>query len=142
MKRWLALALAALPLMDLGTFFYVAERIGYGAAIAALVIAGVAGIALIRVQGFRALFELPQALVAGAGFGFHRWLRRQFGYIAAGVLLAMPGFLSDILAVLIIMVQVFVPAPTPPPPSSSPPPTPPSGRILEGEFRTEKPPRA
>lgn len=146
MRRWLAIALIVLPLAELGSFFYVAERIGYGVALAALVIAGITGIALIRVQGFRALFELPQALLAGGGpFGFKRWLRRQLGYIAAGVLLVVPGFLTDGLALLIIMVQLFVPAPpTPPaaPPPAAPPSPGPSGRILEGEYRTEKPPRA
>lgn len=159
MKRWLAVALLVLPLAELGVFFYVAERIGYGFAIGEQIAAGIVGVALIRLQGFRALFELPQALLAGGGFGFNRWLRRQLGYIAAGVLFFIPGFLTDIVAILIILVQLFVPAAAPtagtstdpdpqgrgPGPIDAPksqPQRPPRGRILEGEFRREKPPRA
>lgn len=167
MKRWLAFALVVLPLAELGTFFYVAERIGYGVAIGALIATGIIGVALIRLQGFRALFELPQALLASGGFGFNRWLRRQLGYIAAGVLFFIPGFLTDLIAILIILVQLFVPAPprsvrVPPFESRRPgdadagdatpinqtaaprpdPQRPPRGRILEGEYRSEKPPRA
>lgn len=164
MKRWLALALLLLPLAELGSFFYVAERIGYGAAVGVLIAAGIIGIALIRLQGFRALLELPQALLAG--FGFNRWLRRRLGYIAAGVLFFIPGFLTDLVAILIILAQLFVPAPprsigAPPfeprrpggdvddptsinhtDPFQPSPQRPPRGRILEGEYRAEKPPRA
>lgn len=159
MKRWLAVALLVLPLAELGVFFYVAERIGYGFAIGEQIAAGIVGVALIRLQGFRALFELPQALLASGGFGFNRWLRRQLGYIAAGVLFFIPGFLTDLVAILIILVQLFVPAAVPtadastdpdpqgraPGPIDAPnsqPQRPPRGRILEGEFRREKPPRA
>ena len=158
-KRLLAVAFLALPLAELGVFFYVAERIGYGIAIGTLIAAGIVGVALIRLQGFRALFELPQALLAGGGFGFNRWLRRQLGYIAAGVLFFFPGFLTDLGAILIILLQLFVPvtaskpsvgadpdrphrAPGRTAPPHSPPHHPPRGRIIEGEFRREKPPRA
>ena len=158
MKRWLAVALLVLPLVELGVFFYVAERIGYGFAIGAQIAAAILGVALIRLQGFRALFELPQALLAGGGFGFNRWLRRQLGYIAAGVLFFIPGFITDLVAILIILLQLFVPAapstpgaadPNRPSPGHDPsdlphahPQRPPRGRILEGEYRREKPPRA
>lgn len=155
MKRWFALTLLVLPLAELGVFFYVAERIGYGAAIGAQIAAAIVGVALIRLQGFRALFELPQVLLASGGFGLHRWLRRQLGYIAAGVLFFIPGFLTDATAILIILMQLFVPAAKPGgpierpdraaearDPGTPPAPRPPRGRILEGEYRSEKPPRA
>lgn len=160
MRRWLAVvALLLLPLAELGVFFYVAERVGYGTAIGAQIVAAIIGVALIRLQGFRALVDLPQALLAGGGFAFKRWMRRQLGYIAAGVLFFVPGFLTDAAAILIILLQLFVPAARPSArtnphpegadaaagsidPRSPPSARPPRGRILEGEYRREKPPRA
>ena len=133
--RWMGLAiLMGFPLME-GTVLY---RLASGPAgsglwvLAWLVFAAIAGMALIKQARFSLLSRLTSALAQGR-FSIGA-LIDSFRTIIAGLLLIFPGVISDIMALLLLLLPVREPvfqdatraAPRP------------SGRILDGEFRHEK----
>jgi UPF0716 protein FxsA len=89
------------PLAEILLLVLVADQIGVGWTLLALAGAAVAGMLIIRVLGAASLTELRHALErreppAGALF-------RGACVLLAGLLLILPGFLSDIMALLLLM---------------------------------------
>jgi UPF0716 protein FxsA len=89
------------PVAEIITVVVVADAIGVGATVLALVGAGVLGVLVIRVLGAASLAELQGALVrreppTGA-------LVRGACVLLAGMLLIVPGFLSDVVALLLLI---------------------------------------
>ena len=94
----------ALPLAEILVLIAVADQIGIGWTVLALVAAAVLGVLVIRVLGAASLAALRDALArreppAGPLF-------RGACVLIAGVLLIVPGFLSDILALLLLIPPV------------------------------------
>lgn len=102
---WIVLpAIIVLPLLEIAAFVAVANSIGLGEAIVLAIAAGVLGLVILRQQGMVTLErarravergEVPVAEVFDA-----------IALLAAGVLLLLPGFLTDVLALLLILPPV------------------------------------
>lgn len=102
---WMVLvAVIALPVIEIALFIKSAQWIGLLPTIIAAIGAGMVGLALVRRQGFelltrsRAQFERGELPVAEVFDGLC--------LAVAGVLLALPGFFSDILAILLLLPPV------------------------------------
>lgn len=99
---WLIiLAIIALPLLEVAIFIEVARGIGILPAIAGAVIAGIAGLALWRQQGLQTLWRARETLERG-----RMPVAEVFDGLClalAGVLLLIPGYLSDVLALALIL---------------------------------------
>lgn len=103
--RRLAVFLAILPLLELLIFVAVASMIGFWNAVLLTVVTSVVGALLLRTQGHSNLREFQHTISGGlevsgnfAGPGLFTAL--------AGLLLLLPGFLTDLIAVLILVPQV------------------------------------
>lgn len=98
--RLLKLLIVILPLAELAAFVLLAREIGVAATLAAAIATSVAGIIVLRIAGRRTFAQI-RAVASGrigeADFG------RPFFSIAAGVLLVVPGFLTDLVGVLLLL---------------------------------------
>lgn len=102
---WMVLAaVIALPVVEIALFIKSAQWIGLLPTIVAAIAAGAIGLALVRRQGFELLMrtraqidrgEMPVAEVFDG-----------LCLAVAGVLLVLPGFFSDILAILLLLPPV------------------------------------
>lgn len=100
MAVFLLIALIAFPIAEIAVLIAVGGEIGVLATVAWLVLAAIGGIALIRVQGIATLFRVRTALDRGEPpeeAMFHGAC-----LVVAGLLLIVPGFLTDLLALAII----------------------------------------
>lgn len=146
---WLVLAgLAVLPFLEFAAFFYVAGRIGFLAAILALVATSFLGASLLRRQGGEAMTRLVAAFRRGeppTGAA-----REGFMVALGGLLMILPEFVTDALGFALIVPSLLrsvrdgrsLATGT----SRRRPAADPKGRILdlpEGEWRVvEEPPRS
>lgn len=114
-----------------------------------VVFAAIAGVVMIKQARFSLIARLGQALSQGQ-FSIAA-LIDSFRTVIAGLLLIFPGVLSDILALVILLIPIREPAfaraggaamnstqnsTSPRPPAS--PGSPRGERVIEGEFRRER----
>ncbi len=92
------------PLLELWVFVEACGEIGFFTALILLILAGVIGSGLVRYQGFQTVLAMHDALDRGR-LPLNE-LFDGFCTVAAGILLIFPGFLSDILAVLLLMPRM------------------------------------
>ena len=104
MGLWLFLIFVALPIVEIALFIVVGDAIGVLATLALVVLAAVAGVGVIRMQGANALARLQAAVDRGDD---------PAGPIAdgavkaiAGLLLVVPGFLTDAVGLLLLVPPV------------------------------------
>jgi UPF0716 protein FxsA len=98
---WLLAALAALPFAEIALFVVVGARIGAGWTVALVLLAMVAGAIVIRREGVAQARRLGQA--AAAGVDPAALLTETALRLFAGFLLIAPGFLSDALAIALLV---------------------------------------
>jgi len=99
----LALAFLILPLVEIALFIVIGGRIGLWPTLALIVLSGIVGITLLQSRKLRA----AQALSAGLrGISLGTFLAQGAFQIAGGVLLIIPGFLSDAIGVLLLLPPV------------------------------------
>lgn len=104
MKRWIRIGLAAYLLAEFWVTLEIAAWLGAGWTLLLLILAGAAGIAVLRrerlaiLSQFRRAASLPEVLVPG--------LPDQALRVLAGLLLIIPGFVSD-AAALVLLVPWF-----------------------------------
>lgn len=92
------------PLVELWVFVEACGEIGFLSALALLILAAVIGGAVVRYQGFQTILAMHDAFDRGrvpAGELFDG-----FCIVAAGVLLIFPGFISDALAVALLVPHI------------------------------------
>lgn len=98
------LAFLAMPILEIATFILVGQRIGVGPTLLLVLFAGFAGVLILRRQGLGALKKLNRNLrresLSGEG------LADNFLIAIAAVLLIIPGFLTDIVALLLLLRPV------------------------------------
>jgi UPF0716 protein FxsA len=98
------LAFLATPILEIATFILVGQRIGVGPTLLLTLLAGFAGVMILRRQGLGALKKLNRNLrresLSGEG------LADGFLIVVAAVLLMIPGFLTDIAALLLLLPPV------------------------------------
>ena len=101
MRFLFSAALIGLPLLDLASLILVGRRIGAWQTLALVLLSAGAGVLLIRARSFAILSQARKTLEAG------RFPARQaFDGVCAligGVLLILPGFVSDILGTLLLL---------------------------------------
>jgi UPF0716 protein FxsA len=101
----LLLAVAVFPLAEIALMIAVGRAIGVLPTLALLVFAVLAGVALIRLQGFATLLKVRDALERGQPPADA--LFQGACVVAAGLLLIMPGFLSDLMALALLSFLPF-----------------------------------
>ncbi len=107
MPRWLRfvpLALLAAAVVEIAVFVLLAHLIGYGPALLLLLAASVAGLFLLRREGMRAWRSFRAAASAGQPPG--RQVTDGLVGLAGGLLLAVPGLVSGLIGVLLVVPPV------------------------------------
>ena len=101
MRFLFPVALIGLPVLDIATLIFVGASIGAWPTVGLVVLAALAGVLLIRAQGFAILSQARKTLDAG------RFPAREVfdGACAliGGALLILPGFLSDLLGLMLLL---------------------------------------
>lgn len=137
--RFLPLVLIVFPLLELWLLIEVGEEIGALPTIALVLLSAAAGIAVLRLAGWRTLLRLR------SGEPPARELLEGFTLALGGVLLIWPGLIGDVLGLLCLLRPFrrllsnrlfgrFPRRPGPPPGSAE------AGRpiTIEGEYRREE----
>lgn len=93
----------AFPLLEIAGFVVVGSEIGVLPTIALIVLSGIVGAFLLRWQGFGAMQRIRREVEQGGTPG--RELAHGAMIMLAGILLLIPGFISDVFGLLL-----FIPA--------------------------------
>jgi UPF0716 protein FxsA len=96
--------LLVLPLAEIAGFVVVGSEIGALATIGLVLLSAVVGSILLRWQGFSALANLRRDLEAGGDPG--RQMAHGVMIVIAGILLIIPGFITDIVGLLLFLPPV------------------------------------
>ncbi|MBK3773392.1 FxsA family protein [Azospirillum brasilense] len=97
----LLLLFLLLPIAEIATFIEVGDRIGAGPTVGLVILSAILGSVLIRWQGLSVLKRAQQAAERGespVGAVFEG-----FCVVVAGLLLIIPGFLTDIVGILLFV---------------------------------------
>ena len=103
--KWLLLALLALPVMELAVFIAVAQAIGFLSALALLLASSVAGALLLRHAGGNHIARVRVALGEGSVTALQADSART-PTLLAGILLLIPGFITDVLGLLLLLAPL------------------------------------
>lgn len=98
---YLLLALLIVPILEIAVFIQVGGAIGVWPTIALVLLTAVAGIALVRAQGFATMRRARDSLARN-----EPPVREVFDglcLVAAGMLLMVPGFVTDVLGLLLLI---------------------------------------
>lgn len=95
------LALLALPLLEIAGFILVGREIGVVATLGLVLLGVVIGSALIRSVGLSVLGQARTQADTGRDPGPR--IVRGFLHVVAGILFIVPGFVSDILALVLLL---------------------------------------
>ncbi|NML75505.1 membrane protein FxsA [Rhizobium sp. S-51] len=100
--------LLLLPLAEIATFVFVGKYIGVLATLALIILSGVVGLLLLRIQGAGVLRRLQTESRNEKGSA--REITRGAMIVVGAFLLLIPGFLTDILGILLFIpfVREFV----------------------------------
>lgn len=104
--KWLLLAILALPVAELVVFIMVAASIGFGLALLLVLATSLAGGLLLRHAGGNHIARVRVAMNEGLNQGSFTALQADStgaATLIAGVLLLIPGFITDVLAVLLLI---------------------------------------
>jgi UPF0716 protein FxsA len=104
--KWLLLVLLALPFMELAAFFVVAATIGFGWALILVLAGSLTGAWILRHATSSHIARVRVALGEG------RFTALQADHdgglvLFAGILLLIPGFITDALAVILLSVVLW-----------------------------------
>lgn len=104
MGRTLLLSFLALPLIEIAGFIQVGRLIGLLPTLAWVVISALAGMLVIKTQGLQLAAQIRATM--GSGQLPARSVGDAMLVFLAGVLLLIPGFFSDIVALLLLLPPV------------------------------------
>lgn len=90
-----------LPIAEIATFVWVGSRIGVGMTLLLVAVGVVIGLWLVRRQGFATAGRV-QAMIA-RGESPAQGMLEGLALLAAGVLFLLPGFLTDVAALLLLI---------------------------------------
>jgi UPF0716 protein FxsA len=99
-----SLILLALPLIEIAVFVMVGSQIGALPTVGLVVLGGIVGAILLRIQGFGILTRIRQQIEAGRDPG--RELAHSVMILLAGILLLIPGFVTDIFGILLFIPPI------------------------------------
>lgn len=101
MLLFLVLFLIVAPIIEIVVFVQVGEWIGYGPTILLLILVSISGVWLVKHQGTGVLRRMRAELQAGRVPTAE--IIDGVLILAAGLLLLLPGFVSDVLALLLLV---------------------------------------
>lgn len=101
MLRLITLVVILLPFLEIAGFVWLGSKLGVGLTLLLVTASMVAGLALLRHTGLQAVGRLRAALAEGREPG-HSIIDAAC-FAAAGILLIIPGFVSDLLAVILML---------------------------------------
>ena len=103
--KWLLLALLALPLAELAVFIAVAATIGFAWALSLLLAGSLAGGLVLRHAGGSHIARVRAAMGEGS---FTALQADSSGSLTllAGILLLIPGFITDVLGLLLLLAPL------------------------------------
>ena len=101
MMRWIGLLACALPFLEIAGFVWIGSKLGLAFTLVWVLGAMVGGLFLLRRTGMQAVGKLRAALADGTEPG-HSLLDAAC-FTAAAMLLIIPGFFSDALALLLML---------------------------------------
>ena len=104
MTLWFFVLILALPIVEIALFIVVGGEIGLWPTLGLVILAAVAGVALMRRQGLRTRERLAASLEAGGGPG--EPLAHGALIFVAGLLLLIPGFFTDAVGLLLLLPPV------------------------------------
>jgi UPF0716 protein FxsA len=108
MVKWILIGLLALPLAELGVFILVAASIGLGWALLIMLATTIAGFMVLRWAGYRRI-ALFRSVSGGGISGIEAGIEANpdgFMLILGSILLALPGFISDVVGALLLLGPV------------------------------------
>lgn len=103
MPLFFAILLLGYPLLEIAVFVMVGSEIGVLPTIGLIILSGVVGAVLMRLQGFGVMQRIRREVERGNAPG--RELAHGAMIMLAGILLLIPGFISDAVGLLL-----FIPA--------------------------------
>jgi UPF0716 protein FxsA len=103
--KWLMLALLALPLAELAAFIAVAATIGFAWALALVLAGSLTGVLILRHAGGNHIARVRVALSDG-GVTALQADSSGFLILLAGILLLIPGFITDIAGLLLLVAPL------------------------------------
>lgn len=139
--HWLLPVILLIPLVELYVLIKVGQVVGAVPTVLLVVFTAVAGVVLMRQQGFATLMRVRLAAARGEVPALE--MMEGAVILFCGILLLFPGFLTDVIGLLGLIPPVrrafirlwlsraMVSVQTPPPRPGHDP------RIIEGEFRRE-----
>ena len=104
LRRLIPLFILVLPLAEIACFILVGRRIGLFATLSLVVLSAVAGVVLMCIQGFGVLARLRQSGLQGRAPG--KEMLDAAMIMIAGILLLVPGFLTDIVGIALFLPPV------------------------------------
>lgn len=104
LARFFALGLLVLPIVEIALFIKVGQTIGLLPTLALVVIAAIAGGLLLRLQGMNVLNQMRGNISSGRLPG--RTIADTMMIGLAALLLILPGFLTDIAALALLLPPV------------------------------------
>ncbi len=107
--KWLLLAILALPVAELVVFILVAATIGFGLALLLVIATSFAGGLLLRHAGGNHIARVRVAMNEGMNSGSFTALQADGSGTAtlfAGILLLIPGFITDVLGLLLLIAPL------------------------------------
>ena len=103
--KWLMLALLALPLAELAAFIAVAAMIGLAWALALVLAGSLTGMLVLRHAGGNHIARVRVALGDGGATALHAD-SDGFLILLAGILLLIPGFITDVLGLALLVAPL------------------------------------
>jgi UPF0716 protein FxsA len=100
--KWVLLAVLALPILELVTFVAVAATIGFGWALSLVLAGSLGGAFLLRHAGRGHVARIRVAIEQGSFTALQTGTRAGLSLLA-GILLLIPGFITDIVALLLLI---------------------------------------
>jgi UPF0716 protein FxsA len=103
--KWLVLAVLALPLAELAVFIAVAATIGFPLALGLVLAGSFAGALVLRHAGGNHIARVRVALDQGSFTSVESDARGAV-ILLAGILLLIPGFITDVLGLLLLIAPL------------------------------------
>ncbi|AZO40374.1 MULTISPECIES: FxsA family protein [unclassified Mesorhizobium] len=101
---FLPLFLLALPLLEIAGFVVVGRQVGALATVGLVLASGIAGALLLRHQGFSVMTRIRTEMDAGRDPS--RQLAHGAMIVLAAILLIIPGFITDIIGLLLFLPPI------------------------------------
>ena len=108
--KWLLLGVLALPLMEVAVFIAAAAAFGFFQALGLLILGCVAGVVVLRHAGGNHIARVRIAMSQGLNQSTFTALQADNTgglILLAGILLVIPGFITDAVGLLVLLVPLW-----------------------------------